>query len=154
MLSVSHEISLSLDFASATIAIVALLISFVVSRRQARVALQNLRLLRDNAIIQWSNRALDYFCAAEMILKQEYQSITAQAEYEKVRLGTMRDISSCADQGRLFFPNLPHDTHGREKLPALPGLSAPGSGLPSIYPQLTWRRCPPARRSQLRGRPQ
>lgn len=52
MLPVSHEIALSLDLASATIAVVALLISVVVSRRQSRVAMQNLRLQRDNAIIQ------------------------------------------------------------------------------------------------------
>ena len=121
MLSVSHEISLSLDFASATIAIVALLISFIVSRRQARVALQNLRLQRDNAIIQWSNRALDYFCSAEMILKQEYRAVMPQAEYEKVRLATMRDISSCIDQGRLFFPNVHHDRKGHDKPAAYRG---------------------------------
>ncbi|SRR5579871_1547230 len=125
MLSISHEVSLSLDFASATIAIVALLISFIVSRRQARVALQNLRLQRDNAIIQWSNRALDHFCSAEMILKQEYHSVTPQAEYERVRLGTMRDISSCADQGRLFFPNLPDAMHGRDKPAAFQGYRHP-----------------------------
>lgn len=125
MLSLSHDISLSIDFASATIAIVALLISFIVSRRQSRVALQNLRLQRDNAIIQWSNRALDYLCSAEMILKQEYHSVAPHAEYEKCRLGTMRDISSCADQGRLFFPNLPDDKHGREKPAAFQGYRHP-----------------------------
>lgn len=121
MFSFNHEISLSLDFASATIAVVALLISFIVSRRQARVALQNLRLQRDNAIIQWSNRGLDHLCYAEMILRQEYHAVMPQAEYEKIRLETMRDISSCADQGRMFFPNVPHETHGREKLPAFRG---------------------------------
>lgn len=125
MLSVSHEVSLSLDFASATIAIVALLISFIVSRRQARVALQNLRLQRDNAIIQWSNRALDCFCSAEMILKQEYRAVMPQAEYEKVRLATMRDISSCIDQGRLFFPNLHHDRKGHDKPAAYRGSRPP-----------------------------
>jgi hypothetical protein len=128
MLSISHEISLSLDFASATIAIVALLISFIVSRRQARVAFQNLRLQRDNAIIQWSNRALDYFCSAEMILKQEYHSLAPQAEYEKVRLGIMRDISSCADQGRLFFPNIPDEKHGRDRPAAFQGYRHPVLG--------------------------
>jgi hypothetical protein len=33
----------------------------------------------------------------------------------------MRDISSCADQGRLFFPNRPDETHGREKPAAFQG---------------------------------
>jgi hypothetical protein len=97
------------------IAVAALLISLFVARRQSRVALRNLRLQRDNAIIQWSNRALDYLCSAEMILKQEYRSVMPQAEYEKVRLATMRDISSCIDHGRLFFPNLHHDTKGHHK---------------------------------------
>ena len=124
-MSVNPEITLSIDFAAATIAVVALLISVIASRRQSRVAMQNLRLQRDNAIIHWSNRALDYLCSAEMILKQEYHSVTPQAEYEKVRLGAMRDISSCADQGRLFFPNLPDDKHGRDKPAAFQGYRHP-----------------------------
>ncbi len=105
--------------------VVALLISFFVSRPQSNVALQNLRLQRDNAIIEWSNRALDYLRSAEMLLKQEYHSVTPQAEYEKVRLVTMRDISSCIDQGRLFFPNLHHDKHGHHKPGAFQGFRHP-----------------------------
>lgn len=72
-----------------------------------------------------SDRALDHLCSAEMILKQEYHAVTAQAEYEKVRLATMRDISSCADQGRLFFPNLPDEKHGLEKPAAFQGYRHP-----------------------------
>jgi len=107
------------------IAVVALLISIFVARRQSRVALQNLRLQRDNAIIQWSNRALDYLCSAEMILKPEYHAVMPQAEYEKVRLAAMRDISSCIDQGRLFFPNLHHDKKGHDKPAAYRGSRPP-----------------------------
>jgi hypothetical protein len=122
MMSVNPQIALQVDFAATAIAIVALLISIMVSRRQTRVALQNLRQQRDSDMIQWSNRALDHFCTAEMILRQEYHSITSQAEYEKVRLWTMRDISCCIDQGRLFFPNVDHDKHGQHKETAFRGL--------------------------------
>jgi hypothetical protein len=107
------------------IAVVALLVSIFVARRQSRVALQNLRLQRDNAIIQWSNRALDYLCSAEMILKQEYRAVMPQAEYEKIRLASMRDISSCIDQGRLFFPNRHHDKKGLDKPAAYRGSRPP-----------------------------
>jgi hypothetical protein len=55
-----------------------------------------------------------------MLLRQEYHSVTPQAAYEKIRLETMRDISSCADQGRLFFPNR-LDDHGRDKPAAFQG---------------------------------
>jgi hypothetical protein len=113
-MSVNPQIALQVDLASTAIAIVALLISIMVSRRQSRVALQDLRPHRDGDIIGWSIRALDHFCSTEMILRQEYHSITGQAEFEKVRLQTMRDISSCIDQGRLFFPNLDHDNPNRD----------------------------------------
>jgi hypothetical protein len=106
------EIGLHADLAAALIALVALLISIMVSRRQSRVALENLRLQRDSDIIKWSNRALDHLCSAEMILRQEYHVFTAESEYEKARLELMRDISSCIDQGRLFFPNLKTDKQG------------------------------------------
>jgi hypothetical protein len=116
------EIPITLQVA---IAIAALVISIFVARRQSRVALQNLRLQRDNAIILWSNRALDHLCSAEMILKQEYRSVMSQAEYEKARLATMRNISSCIDQGRLFFPNLHHPTKGQDKPAAFRGSRHP-----------------------------
>jgi hypothetical protein len=105
-----------------TLSIVALLISIIFSRRQSRVAMQNLRMQRDNAIIQWSNKALEYLCSAEMILKHEFHSIMQHAEFEKARLGTMRDISACIDQGRLFFPNLLHEKRGEDKPAAYRGV--------------------------------
>jgi hypothetical protein len=101
------------------------LISILVSRHQSRVALENLRLQRDSDIIKWSNRAVDHLCSAEMILRQEYHLFTAESEYEKARLGLMRDISSCVDQGRLFFPNLRIDKHGAEKPGAYQGYRHP-----------------------------
>jgi hypothetical protein len=131
-MSVNPEIALQVDLAAAAIAIIALTVSIVVSRRQSQAALQNLRLQRDSDIIEWSNRALDHMSSAEMILRQEYHSITSQAEFEKVRLQTMRNISSCIDQGRLFFPNLHHDNpnlafdkHGLPKPDAYKGFRHP-----------------------------
>src|SRR5215468_1765309 len=99
LMSFNQEIGLHVDLAAALIAFVALLISIMVSRRQSRVALENLRLQRDSDIIKWSNRALDHLCTAEMILRQEYHLFTAESEYEKARLEIMRDVSSCIDQG-------------------------------------------------------
>ncbi len=132
MVSVNPQIALQVDLAAAAIAVVALLISIMVSRRQSRVALQDLRLHRDSDIVEWSNRALDHFCSTEMILRQEYHSITSQAEFEKLRLQTMRHVSSCIDQGRLFFPNLDHDNpnwnvdkHGQLKPDAYKGFRHP-----------------------------
>jgi hypothetical protein len=114
-MSFNPEIGVHVDLASALIALVALLISAMVARHQSRVALEDLRLKRDSDIIKWSNRAVDHLCSAEMILRPEYHLFTAESEYEKARLELMRDLSSCIDQGRLFFPNLKADRHGQDK---------------------------------------
>ncbi len=124
-MSVNPEVGLHVDLAAALIALVALMISVWVSRRQSRVALENLRLQRDRDIIKWSNRAVDHLCAAEMILRQEYRVFTAESDYERTRLGLMRDLSSCIDQGRLFFPNLRTDKHGHDKPSAYQGYRHP-----------------------------
>jgi hypothetical protein len=119
------EIGLHIDLAAALIAFVALVISIMVSRHQSRVALENLRLQRDSDIIKWSNRAVDHLCSAEMILRQEYHLFTAESEYEKARLELMRDVSSCIDQGRLFFPNLKVDKQGQDRSAAYQGYRHP-----------------------------
>jgi hypothetical protein len=124
-MSFNPEIGLHVDLAAALIAFVALVISIWVSRHQSRVALENLRLQRDSDIIKWSNRAVDHLCSAEMILRQEYHVFTAESEYEKARLGLMRDLSSCVDQGRLFFPNLKIDKHGQDRPGAYQGYRHP-----------------------------
>jgi hypothetical protein len=119
------EIALHVDLAAALIALVALVISVMVSRHQSRVALENLRLQRDSDIIKWSNRAVDHLCSAEMILRPEYHLFTAESAYEKARLELMRDLSSCIDQGRLFFPNLRVDKQGQDKQGAYQGYRHP-----------------------------
>jgi hypothetical protein len=124
-MSFNPEITLQVDLAAAAIAIIALSVSVVVSRRQSRMALQDLRLQRHSDIIAWSKEALDHLCCAEMILRKEYISISSQAEFEKIRLQTMRDISSCIDQGRLFFPNLEPDGYGQHKPGASRGFRHP-----------------------------
>jgi hypothetical protein len=124
-MSFNPEIGLHVDLAAALIALVALVISIMVSRHQSRVALENLRLQRDSDIIKWSNRAVDHLCSAEMILRQEYHLFTAESEYERTRLSLIRDLSSCIDQGRLFFPNLKTDRHGENKPGAYQGYRHP-----------------------------
>jgi hypothetical protein len=93
-----------------------------VSRRQSRLDLENLRMQRDNDIIHWSNRALDAFCSAEMLLHQEYWASSDKAGYEKERFTIMRELSSCIDQGRLYFPNINKDSYGLHKESAFQGM--------------------------------
>ena len=121
-MSVNPQIALQIDFAAAAIAVVALLISLWVSRRQSRLDLENLRLQRDNDIISWSIKSLDAFCTAEMLLRREYWASCQQADYEKQRLMLMRDLSSCIDQGRLYFPNIDKDKYGLHKESAFQGM--------------------------------
>ena len=121
-MSFNPQIALQIDFAAAAIAVVALVISVLISRRQSRLDLEQLRMQRDNDVIGWCNKSLDAFCSAEMLLHREYWASSAKADYEKERMTIMRDLSSCIDQGRLYFPNLNKQQYGLHKESAFQGL--------------------------------
>jgi hypothetical protein len=121
-MSFNPQIALQIDFAAAAIAVIALLISLWVSRRQSRLDLEHLRMQRDNDVIGWSNRSLEAFCAAEMLLHQDYLASSSKSDYERLRLSIMRDLSVCIDQGRLYFPNIDKNKYGLHKESAFQGI--------------------------------
>jgi hypothetical protein len=118
----AEKIALQVDLAAALIACLALVISIWVSRRQARLEIEALRLQRDSDVAGWSNRAINSLCEAEMILRQEFRANASRSDYELRRLSIMAALSACVDEGRLYFPNVENDKYGLHKESAYRGI--------------------------------
>jgi hypothetical protein len=117
----ASEIGLQVDLAAAIIAIIALVISIWIARRQSRLEIESLRLQRDSDIIEWSNVALDACCQAEMLMRPEYAEASVEADFERKRFEVLASISCCIDRGRLYFPNIDADAYGLHKEAAFRG---------------------------------
>jgi hypothetical protein len=122
-LSFAKEIALQIDFAAAAIAFIALVISVRTWHQQSRLAVETLRMQRDNDIINWSNATIDIIAQIDVLLR-------AGGRMENKAFLDHRDdyigqLSANIDKGRLYFPNVEHDTYGIEKESAYQGHRQP-----------------------------
>jgi hypothetical protein len=123
--------ALQIDLAAASIAIIALVFSVVSWRGQNKLALETLRLQRDNDVIAWSNQTIDAICEAETLLRNGHQHLDAGA-FLAARDACLARLSSCIEKGRLYFPNFEHENYGIEKESAYRGHRQP------ILDRLVW----------------
>jgi hypothetical protein len=119
-MSISPQIQLQLDLASAVIALIALLFSIWVWRRQSRMEIEVLRVQRDNDVIRWSNEIIDVMSKIETLLRGGLHG-PDRKRFIELRDEHLAMLSSGIDKGRLYFPNVEHEQYGLDKEAAYRG---------------------------------
>ena len=119
----SH-IAYQIDLAAASIAFIALAFSVWSWANQRRLVLEDLRVRRDDDIIQWSNATIDTISRAELLLRSAHRYLETK-EYLVLRDESLAALSSAVDKGRLYFPNVEADSYGIEKESAYRGHRQP-----------------------------
>jgi hypothetical protein len=123
-MSFNPQIALQIDFATAAIAVIALVVSLWTWRHQKRLTVEALRLQRDNDIIQWSNTALNTIVAIEFLLRGLLRGVEAKS-FPMLRDECLAKLSASIDKGRLYFPNIDDAVHGAENELAFRGFRQP-----------------------------
>jgi hypothetical protein len=122
--SLPHQISLQIDLAAAAIALIALVVSIWTWRRETRLAVEAMRVQRDNDVIQWTNETIDIVAEIDALLRGgvRYRELK---DFLLIRDGCLGKLSANIDKGRLYFPNVSDATYGIEKETAFQGHRQP-----------------------------
>ena len=106
---------------SVIVAVVSMALNAMVVGRQARIELQHLQAASDAELFRWASEAIDAFGEAMATARGLGGRAWTLAEAKRrVRMDAER-LSTIADKGRMFFPNLEHPTHGAHKPEAFRG---------------------------------
>jgi len=108
---------------SAVVAVVSLVLTWVVVRRQTQLQFESLKAQMDAEVVAWSHEAIDLVCAAQGLA--ESRGSHPPDEFRRLAHDLARKLSAVADRGRLFFPNVAPDAHGQDKQAAFQGYRQP-----------------------------
>jgi hypothetical protein len=116
----AKEITLQIDLATTAIALIALIFSVWSFRNQHRIAIETIRVQRDNDVIGWTNGAIDVLVGAEFLLR-DWAHYLSPKEFTLKRDDYLARLSAIIDKGRLYFPNFVRDVIGTEMPSAFRG---------------------------------
>jgi len=105
---------------SALSAVLSLVFNWAVVRRQTALQFESLKAQTDSEIMKWAHEAIDVTSEAIALCKGR-GAVFGEQEMRQHSLGLSHKLSSLADRGRLFFPNVDHDRHGLEREAAFRG---------------------------------
>lgn len=106
-------------------AFVALLSAFIArgeTKAQRRLQEEQLRQNIDAASLEWGNEAIDTLGEASALAMNTHLTV---AELAAAKLDVARRLSTLADRGRMFFPNVDAETHGTDREAAYRGKRPP-----------------------------
>jgi hypothetical protein len=109
---------------SALLAAASFLFNWAVVGRQSRMQFESLKAQMDADLLAWAGEAVGHLAQAAYVAKGRGAYLSEQ-ELRTVSAQTARDLSACADKGRLFFPNLAARAHGADKEGAFQGFRPP-----------------------------
>src|SRR5262249_40843341 len=113
------------DLISPLIAVIGAGSSLYFALRSARIQKESLRVQRDNDILGWGNSTIEILARLESLafLDVAHPGMTTQFHTRKVEY--MADLSATIDKGRMYFPNVQKDVHGKHKDSAFRGYRRP-----------------------------
>jgi hypothetical protein len=114
---------IQIDLAAAVIAIVALRFSWRTTKRQQRLESENLRILRDNDVLEWGAGAIDILSKLESIAFFDASSPSLSGKFHELKIAYLAELS--ADKGRMYFPNVDSTLVGTQKDEAFRGYRRP-----------------------------
>jgi len=98
---------------AAFLSLTALLVSLWVFTRQQKLNRWQLRLHREDHIIQWSRDCIGVLAEIEEAAKA-HDGDTAMLLPEQAYISFRSRLSALIDEGRLYFPNIKSLTHGKQ----------------------------------------
>lgn len=107
---------------SAAISVLALLLNIIITSRQTRVSVENFKFNNDTQVMNWANRTVSAMAEAQQICASP--NVSAMFIHER-GLGLATTLSSLADEGRWFFPNVGRRPTDPEKPGAYRGSRQP-----------------------------
>ena len=108
-------------FVSAVVALISAMLARRETARQQSLMRESLRQQIDRASLEWGRETIDLMAEAERLASADGDM--AEFETEKRRIAYR--LSSLADRGRMFFPNLDPKRKGAEKEGAFQGFRPP-----------------------------
>lgn len=113
--------------AAALLSLTALIISFWVAFRQQRLSRWQLRLHREDHVIDWARKILVLLASVEeKIAIQSNNASALPTLFSELEFIEYRSrLSALIDEGRLYFPNIQDSVKGRDKDKAYQGHRQP-----------------------------
>lgn len=109
---------------SAALALISLILNWLVVSRQTALQFESLKTQMDAEVLSWSHETIDLVSEASALARGR-GAIYSATEFRERAFSTAQKLSSCADRGRLFFPNEAPDHHGQDKEAAFQGFRPP-----------------------------
>lgn len=109
---------------AAVLSLVALMLSIWVFSRQQRMNRWQLRLQREDHIIDWARQALHMMAAVEEQVRANAE-LGGEVISRDDAIHHRAQISAVIDEGRLYFPNIQDPAKGRDKAEAYRGHRQP-----------------------------
>lgn len=109
---------------SAILALASLALNWIVVRRQTQLQFESLKAQMDSEVVEWAHEAIDLVSEATGFARGRGGAYPPE-EFRRGALSLAQRLSAAADRGRLFFPNITPDQHGREKEAAFQGYRQP-----------------------------
>ena len=106
--------------ASAVVALISAFFSSRETRKQRNLLKETLRQRLDEGSMEWGDEAIDALSAAEGLA-----AFTKTQDWGKQRMEVAQKLSSLADRGRMFFPNIDEGRKGADKESAFRGSRPP-----------------------------
>jgi hypothetical protein len=117
------ETGVHIDLATAFIALLALAVSIWTWRHQTRLAVETMRMERDNDVIRWVDSVIDAIVEIEFLLRGSIAT-----DYDQLAIKRDRHLAVLAaaiDKGRLYFPNFTRDVVLSDSEPESPKFGLP-----------------------------
>ena len=104
---------------SATLALASFLFNWGLVRRQAAMQFESLKAQMDADMMHWAHEAID--AVSDAIALARSGGVYEPADLRRRLLETSQRLSSLADRGRLYFPNVQPEASGQEREAAFRG---------------------------------
>ena len=110
--------------ASAAVALVSLLFNWAVVSRQTELQAETMKAEMDKDVLAWAHEAIDALSEGVWLARAHAAAANRALLTEPISKLSWR-LSSLADRGRMFFPNLAPEAHGLDKPGAFQGYRPP-----------------------------
>ena len=109
---------------SAGLALASFLLNWIVVSRQTAMQAEALKGQLDRDVLDWASETIDALSEGVWLARAHANAQNRAVLSEPIAKLSWR-LSSLADRGRMFFPNLAPDEHGRDKPGAFQGYRPP-----------------------------
>lgn len=98
---------------SALLALASFVLNIRLVNRQEKRDAVAMKLAHDSDVIRWADEAIALLASAQEMIAEKGVSY-AEADFAVRRSSVRSHLSALIDRGRLFFPNIVNDDHGKD----------------------------------------